>query len=414
MKQASKTQTDRLSLRVIPATDLFSSFVGYMPNPDEVLRDTGERISVYREMRTDPRIKSLLALVKSSVLEYIPRLDQGESRPVVHEFVQKAVDPTLLYALEKRLLSAIDYGYSAVELVWKNRNGWWFPADVVLRKPERFVFDADGRLKYKDLTTGGLIDLYDQAYKWLVYRYDKDAENPYGTSALKSCYWAWKFKKAGSQFWIMAAEKFSVPSILALFDTSEPEDKIRERALHLSELLSTVQSGSGAALANIKDVKLLTSPEKVSEFRSLMEWCDQQISYGITGQSLATQEAEFGSRAQASVHSDVLKTLAKGVCRELSEVLQRLVSYVVELNYGPGEAEPQIRFDLDEHATWDEVIAAIDRGVPVSKTALYSRYGVPKPSDDEDAFVRQQSPAVDPLALAMADESKKKVRRTLF
>lgn len=414
MKQASKTQTDRLSLRVIPATDLFSSFVGYMPNPDEVLRDTGERISVYREMRTDPRIKSLLALVKSSVLEYIPRLDQGESRPVVHEFVQKAVDPTLLYALEKRLLSAIDYGYSAVELVWKNRNGWWFPADVVLRKPERFVFDADGRLKCKDLTTGGLIDLYDQAYKWLVYRYDKDAENPYGTSALKSCYWAWKFKKAGSQFWIMAAEKFSVPSILALFDTSEPEDKIRERALHLSELLSTVQSGSGAALANIKDVKLLTSPEKVSEFRSLMEWCDQQISYGITGQSLATQEAEFGSRAQASVHSDVLKTLAKGVCRELSEVLQRLVSYVVELNYGPGEAEPQIRFDLDEHATWDEVIAAIDRGVPVSKTALYSRYGVPKPSDDEDAFVRQQSPALDPLALTMADESKKKVRRTLF
>lgn len=414
MKQTNKAKTEQLSLRVIPAPDLFSSFVGYMPNPDEVLRDTGERISVYREMRTDPRIKSLLALVKSSVLEYVPRIEQGDARPAVAEFVGKAIDQTLLYALEKRLLSAVDYGYSVVELVWKNDDGWWLPDDVVLRKPERFVFDADGRLKYKDISTGELIDLYDQAYKWLVYRYDKDAENPYGTSALKSCYWAWKFKKAGSQFWIMAAEKFSVPSILALFDTSEPEDKIRERALHLSELLSTVQSGSGAALANIKDVKLLTSPEKVSEFRSLMEWCDQQISYGITGQSLATQEAEFGSRAQASVHSDVLKTLAKGVCRELSEVLQRLVSYVVELNYGPGEVEPLIRFDLEEHATWDELVEAIDRGIPVSKNALYNRYGVPKPANDDDAFIRQAATAVDPLALAMADESKKKVRRTFF
>ena len=409
-----KENEKQLTMRAIPVTDLFSHFVGYMPNPDEVLRDTGERISIYREMRTDPRIKSLLALVKSSVLEYAPRIERGDARQAVYDLIQKAIDPTLLYALEKRLLSAVDYGYSAVELVWINRDGWWLPDDVVLRKPERFAFDAEGRLKYKDPMTGILVDLYDQSYKWLVYRYDKDAENPYGTSALKSCYWAWKFKKAGAQFWIMAAEKFSVPSILALFDSAEPEEKIRERALSLSEMLSTVQSGSGAALANLKDVKLLTSPEKVSEFRSLMEWCDQQLSYGITGQSLATAEAEFGSRAQASVHSDVLKTLAKGTCRDLSEVLQRLISYIVELNYGSGEAEPLIRFDLDEHATWGELMQAIDRSIPVSKTALYSRYGVPEPSSDDDAFIRPVTQPVDPLAIAMADDSKKKVRRPLF
>ncbi len=400
---------ERLSMRVIPAMDLFSSFVGYMPNPDEVLRDSGERITVYREMRTDPRIKSLLALLKSSVLEFVPRIEQAEARPAVLETVQKNLHPTLLYGLEKRLLSAVEYGYSVVELVWENQDGWWVVEDVVLRKPERFVFDVEGRLKYKDTLTGELIDLYDQPYKWLVYRYDKDAENPYGTSALKSCYWAWKFKKAGSQFWILAAEKFSVPSILALFDTSEPEDRVRERALRLSELLSTVQSGSGAALANIKEVKLLTSPEKVSEFRSLMEWCDQQISYGITGQSLATQEAEYGSRSQASVHRDVLKTLAKGICRELSEALQRLVSYVVELNYGPGEWQPQVRFDLDEHATWDELVQAIDRGIPVSRAELYSRYGLPQPAGEEDVFLKPGGQPQDLLSLAMADtESKKK------
>jgi len=411
---SKKAKEETLSMRVIPATDLISSFIGYMPNPDEVLRDTGERISVYREMRTDPRIKSLLTLLKSSVLGFVPRIEQAEARSAVYDTVERSLHQTLLYGLEKRLLSAVEYGYSVVELVWENQDGWWVVEDVVLRKPERFVFDADGRLKYKDPSTGEFIDLYGQAYKWLVYRYDKDAENPYGTSALKSCYWAWKFKKAGAQFWILAAEKFSVPSILALFETSEPEDKVRERALRLSELLSTIQSGSGAALANIKEIKLLTSPEKVSEFRSLMEWCDQQISYGITGQSLATQEAEFGSRAQAVVHSDMLKTLAKGICRELSEVLQRLVSYVVELNFGPGEAEPQVWFDLDEHATWEELVQAIDRGIPVSKTALYSRYGVPEPDSEEDTFLKPGSQALDSLSLAMADGSKKKVRRNIF
>jgi phage gp29-like protein len=138
-----------------------------------------------------------------------------------------------------------------------------------------------------------------------------------------------------------------------------------------------------------------------------MEWCDQQISYGITGQSLATQEAEFGSRAQASVHKDVLTLLAKGVCRDMTEVLQRLVSYVVELNYGPDEAEPQIRFDLEEHTTWDELMQAIDRGIPISKQSLYTRYGVPEPTGDDDAFIRSSQTGMDPLALAMADEKKK-------
>ena len=413
-KEAQNLDTKTLSARVITLDSALSSFMGYMPNPDEVLRDTGERISVYREMRTDPRIKSLLALVKSSILEFTPRIEQADSRPQVYKTVSEYIPQSLIYGLEKRLLSAIDYGYSVVELVWENTQGWWTVADVVLRKPERFAFDAEGRLKYKDPNTAKLLDLYNQSYKWLVFRHDKDAENPYGTSALKSCYWAWKFKKAGSQFWIMAAEKFSVPSILALFDTTEPEDKIKARALDLSEMLATVQNGSGAALANIKDVKLLTSPEKVSEFRSLMEWCDQRISYGITGQSLATQEAEFGSRAQASVHKDVLTLLAKGICRDMTEVLQRLISYVTELNFGPGEPEPQIRFDLEDHTTWEELIQAIDRGIPVSKQSLYTRYGVPEPADDDDAFVRSAQAGADPLALTMADEGKKKARRPLF
>ena len=138
-----KENEKQLTMRAIPVTDLFSHFVGYMPNPDEVLRDTGERISIYREMRTDPRIKSLLALVKSSVLEYAPRIERGDARQAVYDLIQKAIDPTLLYALEKRLLSAVDYGYSAVELVWINRDGWWLPDDVVLRKPPQIQGSND-------------------------------------------------------------------------------------------------------------------------------------------------------------------------------------------------------------------------------------------------------------------------------
>ena len=53
-------------------------------------------------------------------------------------------------------------------------------------------------------------------------------------------------------------------------------------------------------------------------------------------------------------------------------------------------------FDLEDHATWEQVRDAMDRGVAVSKSALYDRYGLPEPADDEDSFLKQDGSIVTP------------------
>jgi hypothetical protein len=83
----------------------------------------------------------------------------------------------------------------------------WKPVSVETRKPERFAFSPEGELLWRRLGTD-FERLY-QGYKWLTFRFDEDAENPYGTSVLQSAYWSWKFKKAGLEFWLMATERFS-------------------------------------------------------------------------------------------------------------------------------------------------------------------------------------------------------------
>jgi phage gp29-like protein len=407
IQRTAKPDPKLMTARVIQMNELVSSFMGFMPNPDEVLRDSGEVISVYREMKSDARIKSLLTIAKTAVLNYPIRLEQGQAPDSTYAMVQEALGPDFLYGIAKKLVSAIDYGFAAVELVWENgeATGLWRPIDSALRRPERFRFDANGRLKYQGF--GELIDLYDQAYKWLVFRHDKDAENPYGTSTLKSCYWPWKFKKAGAEFWLMATEKFSVPSILALFESAEGETKIRERAASLAEMLGQVSSGSGAALANIKEAKVLTADGKLSEFKVLMDWCDTQIAYGIVYQSLAVQEAQNGTRAQADVHEDTFLATMKGLARDMAPVLQRAVDWIVELNIGPGEISPRVAFDLADYASWEAVIAAIDHGVPVSLSALYDRYALPKPADKEDVFLKPAG-AAPSFGTNLADDVKKK------
>jgi phage gp29-like protein len=395
-----------MTARVIKMDDL-SSFIGYLPNPDEVLRASGEAISIFREMKTDSRIKSLLRVAKAAVLNYPIQLEQGQASDSTFALVKDALADFSFYGAAKRLLSGgMDYGFAAVEVVWKN-DSLWRPIDAVARKPERFRFDSEGRLKYaKD---GTLVDLFSQSYKWLVWRHDKDAENPYGTSALASCYWPWKFKKAGAEFWLMATEKFSVPSILALFDCADDEGKIRERAAGLAEMLGQVGSGSGAALANIRDAKVLSVDGKLSEFKTLMDWCDTQIAYGIVYQSLAVQEAQNGTRAQAEVHEDTFLQTMKDNARELAPVLQDVIDWVVELNVGPGEPSPRLVFDLSDYASWEAIIGAIDRGVPVSLSALYDRYALPKPTDTADSFVKPQGSLGTNPGFFADDDVKKKL-----
>jgi len=409
MKQTVKADKKTLEARVIKTDELLSTFMGCMTNPDEILRDAGEAQEIYRYMKTDSRIKSLLTVAKSAVLNYPLRIEQGEASDDVNAFIEESIKPKLLLGAAKRLLTGMDYGYSVLEIVWKEQKGTWIPDDIVLRKPERFSCDTEGRLLHKKL--GEIIQLYEQSYKWLVYRHDKDAENPYGTSILKSCYWPWKFKKAGLEFWLMAAEKFAVPSILALFESSETDEKLRDRAMQLSEMLSTVQSGSGAALANIKDIKVLESPGSLSEFKTLMDWCDTQIAYGIVYQSLAVQEAQNGTRAQAEVHEDTFQIASKNVCREIADVLQRIIDWTVELNYGLDVPAPSIAFEMEEHAAWEVVRDAIDRGVPISKTTLYDRYGLPEPKDEQDVFLKTESTQANAF---MADTEKKKTRRSIL
>jgi phage gp29-like protein len=79
----------------------------------------------------------------------------------------------------------------------------------------------------------------------------------------------------------------------------------------------------------------------------------------------------------------VVKSDAKWLEHKLNITLVR---WILELNSIEGDAK--IRFTFKEDLELDKVIDLIDRGFPVSKTALYERYGVPKPTSEEDAFVK--------------------------
>lgn len=367
----------------------FHGFLDYMPNPDELLTQTGEEIGVYRSMLLDGRIKSLLTLRKTSVLNNPWRIvpdEKGSEEIAVR--ISEVLKRRNLYHEMLEMLSALEMGYSVTEVIWELKDGWWMPARLKSRKQERFRFSPRGEIIYR----GPYGDQKLAApYKFIVHRHDPAPENPYGEPVLKQCYWPWKFKRAGWRFWLTVAEKFGVPTVLALFETSD-EDEARRRAAALAESLSGIQGDAAVGLANVQSVQAMEMKGDVSAFRSLIDAANTELSYAITGQSLATGEAEYGTRAQGSVHEGMMDELERSDARALAHTIQEtLIDWIVELNWGTDAPRPVFEFELEDYANWEIVKGAIERGVPVSRDDLYNRYGIPRPKSEDDSFVVERS-----------------------
>ena len=398
MFKKAKPTTKEMTTQII--TDNVLNFLSYMPNPDDVISGSFSSYDTYRKMISDPKIKSSLGKIKTGALNFPLNIVKGEADEKVYDFIRKLPLFRNMHKKNRRMLTALNYGFSVSELIWDLKDGVWIPVNFITRKPERFHFNANWDLF---LVQNGMKTKLDQNYKWLVFQHEPDDENPYGTSMLKCVYWAWMFKQAGYDFWVQATEKFSVKTLVALFEAEGDETKISARANSIAEMLMGIQSGSAAAVGNVKEIKDVGMNGELAGFKELVEACDLQISYGLTGQAVATNAANGGSLALGQVQAELLYEDCKSIALELQSVLQQIIDWTVELNFGEDAKAPLIQYAVDRRASFEEVMKAIDHRIPVSKSALYSYYGVPEPSDDDDAFIMENG-----SAMTLSDSSRPK------
>ena len=367
----------------------FEEFLSYLPDPiDKFLNDIPDALDTFKEMLLDPHISSKLEQLKDEVLSkdwYIEPFDNSEKAQKVAKFVEDILDDINIDNSFEHFLSCVEFGYSVSEIVWKIENGYYIPH--IKEKPQDiFRFKTDGTLVYQ--SPQGDTPLK-KDYKFLVFTWKDSPKNPYGTPVLAQCYWPWQFKKAGWRFWMTVAEKFGVPTVLALFDveTLTPEEA-EERASFIANALSRIQSDAALGLGGVDKVEKLESKGTGEDFAKLIEACNSEISKAITGEILTSDKGNTGSYALAKVHNETLKKRGRKLAKKLAYTLREtLIKWIVELNFGKDAPVPFIKFDFSEIAEWDQVKDAIDRGIPVSKKAIYQQYNVPEPEDDNDAFL---------------------------
>jgi len=386
--------TKKLTTEITSNYAYFEQFLTYLPDPaDTILDDPEGAYEVFRKMLLDPHINAKLQQLKDEVLskefDIVPA-DESSKAQEIADFVKKAIYENLNIEQDfAELLSAIEYGFSVSEVIWKQEGGFWLPDSLKARKQEKFRFNTKGELLYYDPIEGW--KRLDTNYKFIIHRHNPQVENPYGFSVLLACYWPWMFKKAGWKFWLKVAEKFGVPTVLALIKgEGMTEDQKAETANFIAEALLNIQEDAAVALVDVEKVETLESKGSAEDFARLIELCNAEISKAITGEILTADKGNTGSYALAKVHSETLKRRGRKVAKALANTLNRtLIRWIVELNYGKDllHLTPKLQFDFTEIPEWEQVKDAIDRGVPVSKEALYSMYNLPKPVNEEDVFI---------------------------
>lgn len=412
----NKIDTKHLNARIELIRD--SLFTKYLPDPNEQIAKSAKGLKIFDDMLLDARINSLF-FDRRNATQNLPLQIAETDDEKINAYSREYLSEKNLRKWSVYLLTgALKYGFRPAEIIWeKDESGLYFIDNLIGHDINRYKFDKDGNLLYLQY---GQTVLLEEPYKWIVHAIEGDRyNNPYGEAYLKSVYWPWSFKKLGFQFWLTAAEKFAVPSIIALFEQSDPE-RAKKAATDIAVLISQINSGSSGALANVQNLQQLNMAGSVADFDTLIRSCDLQIAYGMTGQALATNISDTGTQALGTVQERTKQAAYENDARALAYTMQKLINMAIEVNFGLDAPAPEVSYDTGDYASFTNVMTAIDHGIPISKSAIYDRYGLPEPEGDDDIFTRPVNTVQTPFTggynpFDFSDNGKKKVlKRTMI
>lgn len=379
----------------------YAAVLAALPEADEIVLHEGP--DVYDRMRADDAVFAAEFQLMSRILGRPwdvrpPEVLAGDKLATdVAEYVKSVVAAMNVDQMTEHLYRALRYRHSGGQLVYRQEGSTLVPAEFIAEPRSVFRF---GRRGACFVVVGGEVREADP-YKWVWHVNEPDPERVGGRSVFSRVYYPWKFKRVGWELWVSAMERFAVPSLAALFELAgEDADKAKEIAEALNKQLLQIASGSVGSLANVKSLQTIGGAKAVEGFDTFCEMCDRSIYRGLLTTTLTVSEGKEGAeRGNTQVADETADQVAYHYARHLGQSISRqLCAYAALLRFGEAArtCQPVFEFDFEEPISSERLLKFMEQGVPVSRRALYSRHGLPEPTDERDAFVSprfaQQAP----------------------
>jgi len=291
----------------------------------------------------------------------------------IRQFTQKYLTSIGFNSFLTDLLSAVPYGFSAFDLVWERKDGYFVPRPYFLEQ-RYFDSDKDGLF----VTLENYSKLYiENEHKFLIHLHKTTSGSITDFALLKQLAWLFTLKNYVLAHYAKYTEILGVPPVIVQTDSGEPE-KIVEQVLEL-------RSGGAAYFPKDAVVTLLEGKGRDSDFMTFIKYADSVTSQTILGGNLTTN-VDTGSKAAAAVHDTVRTEYLRHDTALIEETINNLLRTVVDMNFNT-EKYPTVRFDVEEFVDEQTKVATLrtlqEMGFELSEEYIRKLFRIPKPAKGE-------------------------------
>lgn len=357
-----------------------------LPNPDKILRQIGNRISSYDDLRTDPHLSSIIQSRKSGVLSLEWEiLYDDESRE--NEFIKNIFNNLNINRIISEMLEAPLYGFKYLEIYWRLTNGFYVPVDIIGKPCDWFVFNSNNLGYFVNAKNE---KVYCNNNKFLLLQHNATYTNPYGEALLSKCFWAVKFKKDVTKFWLTYIEKYGMPFLYG--KTNSTIEKSTE------DLLLTLDKArhDGVVVTNSDDDVTFLDLTKASSpmiFKDFIHLWNSELSKVILSQTLTTEQGDVGSYAMSQTHLQVRSDVVESDKKMVEAAFNELIKKIYTINYGTISNIPRFRLyqqeDVDKILAERDGLLATQVGIKFNKNYIQKNYGI---AEDEFEISAPASP----------------------
>ncbi len=350
---------------------------------------------VYREMsENDPVVGSILYAIEKIILRldwYVQPSSDEEADRLNAEFIESALydmsdswDNTL-----SEILSMLVYGYSYMEIVYKQRGGdsddpkrksnfsdgkvgWRKWAIRAQETHNNWLFDVDGGIQgFEQVDPYGAGIHRIPIDKSLLFRTSTSKNNPEGKSLLRTAYRPWYFKRRLEEIEAIGVERdlaglpvaYVPPEYLSSNATADQQAVLAS----ITEIVQNVKRNEQEGIVfpqmfdeqghKLFDMTLLsTGGSRQFDTDKIIARYDQRIAMSVLSDFILLGHERVGSFALGSSKIDLWTMAVDAICKSIAETINyHAIPRLLKLNGMSLGNTPQLKYSEVSHVELSEI-----------------------------------------------------------
>ena len=301
------------------------------------------------------------------------------------------------------LLDALGKGFAVSEILWSCGEDLWWPRGYKPVDQRWFLFDKktlELRLRDKDVREG----LPLRPYKFIIHYPRLKTGFPVSGGLGRIAAVSHMCLNYTIKDWMRFIEVYGQPYRLGRYGAAATAS---DKAI-LKRAVINIGADAAAIIPDSMNIEFKEAAGTAGGhllFKTTAEWMNEQISKAVLGQTASTNgtPGKLGNdQEQADVRRDILRKDAKKLAATLNAYL---VKPFIDLNFGPQENYPAIKWQFKEPADLpglaDFLAKTVPLGLRVEQSVIRDRAGLPDPEDGAEVLMSPGGAASDPAAPAL-------------